>query len=76
MVIYFHQNQLSIRKIHSLSHHAHWFSCYAHGGFLLLNNKAPSHFYKDTLLFEHHTSGTDAFDTLHIGCEKFAQHVF
>lgn len=44
--------------------------------FLLLNNKAPSHFYKDTLLFEHHTSGTDAFDTLHIGCEKFAQHVF
>ena len=27
-------------------------------------------------LLEHHTDGTDAFDTLYIGCEKFPQHVF
>ena len=25
-------------------------------------------------LLEHHTDGTDAFDTLYIGCEKFPQH--
>lgn len=24
-------------------------------------------------LLEHHTDGTDAFDTLYIGCEKFPQ---
>ena len=24
--------------------------------------------------FEHRTDGTDAFDTLYIGCEKFPQH--
>ena len=27
-------------------------------------------------LLEHHTDGTDAFDTLYIGCEKFPQHDF
>jgi len=25
-------------------------------------------------LLEHHTDGSDAFDTLHIGCEKFPQY--
>ena len=25
-------------------------------------------------LLEHRTDGTDAFDTLYIGCEKFPQH--
>ena len=25
-------------------------------------------------LLEYHTDGTDAFDTLYIGCEKFPQH--
>ena len=25
-------------------------------------------------LLEHPTDGTDAFDTLYIGCEKFPQH--
>lgn len=27
-------------------------------------------------LLEHRTDGTDAFDTLYIGCEKFPQHDF
>ena len=27
-------------------------------------------------LQEHRTDGTDAFDTLYIGCEKFPQHDF
>lgn len=27
-------------------------------------------------LLEHRTDGTDAFDTLYIGCEKFQQHDF
>lgn len=27
-------------------------------------------------LLEHRTDGTDAFDTLYIGCEKFLQHDF
>ena len=27
-------------------------------------------------LLEHRTDGTDAFDTLYIGCEKFPQHGF
>ena len=27
-------------------------------------------------LLEHRTDGTDAFDTLYIGCEKFPQHEF
>ena len=27
-------------------------------------------------LLEHRTDGTDAFDTLYIGCEKFSQYVF
>ena len=27
-------------------------------------------------LLEHRTDGTDAFDTLYIGCEKFSQHDF
>ena len=28
------------------------------------------------ILLEHRTDGTDAFDTLYIGCEKFPQHDF
>ena len=27
-------------------------------------------------LLEHRTDGTDAFDTLYIGCKKFTQHDF
>ena len=27
-------------------------------------------------VLEHRTDGTDAFDTLYIGCEKFPQHDF
>ena len=41
--------------------------------FLLCCTGEALHYVEEDLL-EHRTDGTDAFDTLYIGCEKFPQH--
>jgi len=41
---------------------------------LLLHFASSAPFLVKTNLLEHRTVGTDAFDTLYIGCEKFPQH--
>ena len=40
------------------------------------NKSTEKHPESEEDLLEHRTDGTDAFDTLYIGCEKFPQHVF
>lgn len=46
-------------------------SCYASLHLHLFWWKQPE---SEEDLLEHRTDGTDAFDTLYIGCEKFPQH--
>ena len=41
---------------------------------LLLRFASSAPFGENKDLLEHRTDGTDAFDTLYIGCEKFPQH--
>lgn len=38
------------------------------------NKSMEKHPESEEDLLEHRTDGTDAFDTLYIGCEKFPQH--
>jgi len=48
-------------------------SSYRHHLLLRFASSAPF-FGENKDFLEHRTDGTDAFDTLYIGCEKFPQH--